>query len=561
MFQLFQTKDGPFFFIVALVFTCRAFFAVSSENICPIYCFGHSSSQSVSQWNYFFPLKYIVYKCFSCFRPSLANFFHCHTCLHLSRFFCSVIRKYLSHILFWSQLVSVCFTMKFFFSFKIYCLQMFQLFQTKDGPFFFIVTLVYTCRAFFCCIIRKYLSNILFWSQFVSVCFAMKLFFSFQIHCLQMLQLFQIRDGPFFFSSSHLFTLVYTCRAFFAVSSENICPIYCFGHSSSQSVSQWNSFSPLKYIVYKCFSCFRPGMGHFFSSSHLSRFFLLCHQKIFVPYIVLVTARLSLSFKKHCLQVFQLFQTKDGPVFFIVTLVYTCRAFFAVSSENICPIYCFGHSSSLCVSQWNSFFPLKYIVYKCFSCFRPRMSQFFFSVTVDYTCRAFFAVSSENIYPIYCFGHSLSQSVLHWNSFSPLKSIVYKCYSCFRPRMGRFISSSHLSTLVALFLLCHQKIFVPYIVLVTARFSLFRNETLFLLSNTLSTNVTVVSDQWWAFFFHSHTCRAFFAVSSKTIYPIYCFGHSSSQSVSQWNSFSPLKYIVYKCYSCFRPRMGHFFSS
>ena len=42
----------------------------------------------------------------------------------------------------------------------------------------------------------------------------------------------------------------------------------------------------------------------------------------------------------------QLFQTKDGPIFFIVTLVYTCRAFFAVSSENIYPIYCFGHSSS-----------------------------------------------------------------------------------------------------------------------------------------------------------------------------------------------------------------------
>ena len=137
-----------------------------------------------------------------------AIFFHCHTCLHLSRFFCCIIRKYLSHILFWSQLVSVCFAVKFFFSFKIYCLQMFQLFQTKDGPVFFIVT------------------------------------------------------------------LVYTCRAFFAVSSENVCPIYCFGHSSSQSVSQWNSFFPLKYIVYKCFSCFRPRMGQFFSYIH-----------IFVPYI------------------------------------------------------------------------------------------------------------------------------------------------------------------------------------------------------------------------------------------------------------------------------------
>ena len=76
----------------------------------------------------------------------------------------------------------------------------------------------------------------MFWSQFVSVCFGMKFFSSFKIHCLQMLQLFQTRDGPFFF----IVTLVYTCRAFFAVSSKNIYPIYCFGHSSSQSV--WQSW-------------------------------------------------------------------------------------------------------------------------------------------------------------------------------------------------------------------------------------------------------------------------------------------------------------------------------
>ena len=211
--------------LVALVF------AVSSKNIYSIYCFGHSSSQSVSEWNSFPPLKYIVYKCYSCFRPAMGHFFHRHTCLHLSRFFCSIIKKYLSHILFWSQFVSVCFGIKLFSSFKIHCLQMLQLFQTRDGPFFFIVT------------------------------------------------------------------LVYTCRAFFAVSSKNIYPIYCFGHSSSQSVSEWNSFPPLKYIVYKCCSCFRPGMGHFLSLSHLSTLvalFLLYHQKIFIPYIVLVTVRLSL---------------------------------------------------------------------------------------------------------------------------------------------------------------------------------------------------------------------------------------------------------------------------
>ena len=93
----------------------------------------------------FSPSKYIGYKCYICFIPGMGHFF---LSSHLSRFFCSIIRKYLSHVLFWSQLVSVCFAMKCFFSFKINCLQMFQLFQTKDGPIFFIVTLVYTCRTF-----------------------------------------------------------------------------------------------------------------------------------------------------------------------------------------------------------------------------------------------------------------------------------------------------------------------------------------------------------------------------------------------------------------------------
>ena len=261
------------------------------------------------------------------------------------------------------------------------------------------------------------------------------------------------------FSSSHL-------SRFFAVSSKNIYPTYCFGHSSSQSVSQWNSFSPLKYIVYKCFSCFRPGMAHFFSSSHLSRFFC-CIIRKYLSHILFWSQLVSVcfgkkffsSFKIHCLQMLQLFQIRDWPIFFIVTLVYTCRAFFAVSSENICPIYCFGHSSSQSVLQWNSFSPLKYIVYKCFSCFRPRMGQFFSSSHLS----RFFCCIIRNIYPIYCFGHSSPPSVSQWNSFSPLKYIVYKCFSCSRPGMGQFFSSSHLSTLVTLFLLHHQKIFVPYI--------------------------------------------------------------------------------------------------
>ena len=231
---------------------------------------------------------------------------------------------------------------------------MLQLFQTGDGPFFFSSSHL---SRFFCCIIKKYLFHILFRSQFVSVCFAMKRFFSFKIHCVQMLQLFQTRDGPFFF----IVTLV---ALFLLYHQKKIYPIYCFGHSSSQSVSQWNSFSPLKYIVYKCYSCFRLWMGQFVSSSHLS------------------------------------------------------------------------------------------------------------------TCHAFFAVSSKNINHIYCFGHTSSQSVLQWNSFSPLNYIVYKCYSCFRPGIGHFF---HRHTCRAFLLLYHQKIFIPYIVLVTVRLSLFRNEILFLL--------------------------------------------------------------------------------
>ena len=38
--------------------------------------------------------------------------------------------------------------MKLFFYFKIHCLQMLQLFQTRDGPIFFIVTLVYIVTLF-----------------------------------------------------------------------------------------------------------------------------------------------------------------------------------------------------------------------------------------------------------------------------------------------------------------------------------------------------------------------------------------------------------------------------
>ena len=171
-----------------LVSTCRAFFALSSENNCPIYSFCAQFVSVCFAMKFFFSLKIntLSTNVTVVSDQGWAIFFHRQFCLHLSRLFCCIIRKYLSHILFWSQFVSVCFTMKFFFSFKIHCLQMLQLFQTRDGPFFSSSHL----SRFFCCIIKKYLSHIWCWSQFVSVCFAMKLFFSFKIHCLQMLQLF-----------------------------------------------------------------------------------------------------------------------------------------------------------------------------------------------------------------------------------------------------------------------------------------------------------------------------------------------------------------------------------
>ena len=199
--------------------------------------------------------------------------------------------------------------------------------------FFFIVTLVYTCRAFFCCILKKYLSHILFWSQFVSVCFAMKLFFSFKIHCPQMFQLFQTRDGPVF-SSSHLSTLV----TLFSYHQKIIVPyillctvrlslfrneiLFLLSNTLSTNVTVVSD-QGWAFFFFHCHTCL-----------HLSRFFC-CIIKKYLSHILFWSQFVSIcfamkffySFKIHCLQMLQLFQTRDGSIFFIVTLVYTCRAF------------------------------------------------------------------------------------------------------------------------------------------------------------------------------------------------------------------------------------------
>ena len=197
---------------------------------------------------------------------------------------------------------------------------MLQLFQTRDGPFFFTVTLVYTCRAFFA------------WSQFVSVCFGIKLFFSFKIHCLQLLQLFQTRDGPFF----SIVTLVYS--------------------------------------VYIAF----PYVMHLYT---LITLFLVLHQKIFVP------RSGQLFFHRHtCIQWFHSFSLynalytlatlffQSDQIFFhrhtciqwlhsfslCNAFVYTCHTFFQhLTSENFAPciLLC-----TACLSLFNNDVPFKELV-------------------------------------------------------------------------------------------------------------------------------------------------------------------------------------------------------
>ena len=113
---------------------------------------------------------------------------------------------------------------------------------------------------------------------------------------------------------------------------------------------------------------------------------------------------------------------------------------------------------------------------KSFICVKH--GSLFFIVTPVYTCHASFAASSENVCSIYCFVHSSPQSVTQWNCIFPFKIHWKQMFQLFQTRDGPFF---FIVTLVTLFLPYHQKIFVPYIVLVTARLSLFCNEILFLL--------------------------------------------------------------------------------
>ena len=182
-------------------------------------------------------------------------------------------------------------------------------------------------------------------------------------------------------------------------------------------------FSPLKYIVYKCYSCFRQRRGHFFSSLVYSGY-------IAFPYIM------------HCIHL---------------------SRFFGTSSENICPIHYIVHSSSRSVSHCNSVFSFKLHCLQMLQLFQTKKRSFFFH---RHTCIQW--LHSFSLYnPLYtlvtlfwCFIRKYLPHTLYCAQlvsvcftlkllFSPLKYIVYKCYSCFRQRRGHFFSSSHLYTVVA----------------------------------------------------------------------------------------------------------------
>ena len=121
----------------------------------------------------------------------------------------------------------------------------------------------------------------------------------------------------------------------------------------------------------------------------------------------------------------------------------------------------------------------------------------------------------------------------------------------------------------------HQKIFVPYIILFTARLSLFHTESLFSPLKYIVYRCYSCFRQRGAQFFHRHTCiqwlhsfslynalytlvTLFWCFIRKYLpHSLYCAQHVSVCFTQKL--LSPLKYTVYRCYSCFRQRRAQFF--
>ena len=171
----------------------------------------------------------------------------------------------------------------------------------------------------------------------------------------------------------------------------------------------------------------------------------MLHQKIFVPYIILFTARLSLfhteslfsPLKNIVYRCYNYFRQRRGHFFHRHTciqwlhsfslynaFVYTCHAFL-VLHQNIFIRYIILFTARLSLFHTESLFsPLKYIVYRCYSFFKEGLN--FFIVTLVYRdyiafpyimhcihLSRFFGASSENICPIHYIVHSSSRSVSH----------------------------------------------------------------------------------------------------------------------------------------------------
>ena len=231
----------------------------------------------------FSPLKYIVYRCYSCFRQRRGHLFHRHTCIQ------------------WMH------------SFSLYN------------------AFVYTCHTFFC-FIRKYLSHKFSYDSLSQSVSHWNSVFSFKIHYLQMLQLFQTKKGSFF-----------NCHTFLALHQKIFVPYIILCIARLSLFHTVTLFSPLKYIVYKCYWCFRQRRGHFIRHTciqwlHSFSLFNALYTLV-TPFWCFIRKYLShifsydslsqsvshwnsvFSFKIHCLQMLQLFQTKKGSSSHLYTVV------------------------------------------------------------------------------------------------------------------------------------------------------------------------------------------------------------------------------------------------
>ena len=137
---------------------------------------------------------------------------------------------------------------------------------------------LYTLVTLFWCFIRKYLSHTLYYAQLVSVCFTLKLFSSLKYIVYKCYSCFRQRRGHFFhrhtciqwLHSFSLYNALYTLVTLFLVLHQKIFVPYIILLTACLSLFHTESmFVPLNYIVYRCYSCIQTKTGSFFSSSHL----------------------------------------------------------------------------------------------------------------------------------------------------------------------------------------------------------------------------------------------------------------------------------------------------